>query len=315
MKRIDRISIITLATFMLLTTSLTVYSQRQSGQATKAGGKPRIVVFGTGSNDTVWTSNTTTATLEDALTQGGRYELITASQRDTLLKEQGFNNSDLVDPKQATKVGKLLSARFIIIGNALDVTTSKTKVPGKIGGVLGGIGNRVDPGEVSSDVKAKVQLQMIDAETGVIKLSKSYEEKISKGLITKSRNDSDVLKEGYRKAMEAIAAKFSQEMGLSVSTEGLVVAIRGGRVALDLGSDQVQVGQEFEVYTQDDPIKNAAGEVLSYVTIKHARIRIDSVEAKLSWATLIATYDDSEKPDPTPNIARIKVNYSAKQVK
>src|SRR4051812_35181427 len=108
MKIICRTSIITLATLLLLVTSLTVYPQRQSGQTPKTGGKPRIVVFGTGSNDTVWTSNTTTATLEDSLTQGGRYELITASQRDTLLKEQGFNNSDLVDPKQATKVGKLL---------------------------------------------------------------------------------------------------------------------------------------------------------------------------------------------------------------
>jgi hypothetical protein len=93
------------------------------------------------------------------------------------------------------------------------------------------------------------------------------------------------------------------------------VAIRGGRIALDLGGDQVQVGQEFEVYTQDDPIKNAAGEILSYVTVKHARIRIDSVEAKLSWATLIATYDDNERQDPTPNISRVKVNYSAKQVR
>jgi hypothetical protein len=317
MKNIQKISLITLAAIFLFALTATVYPQRQSGQTAKTGGKPRLVVLGTGSSDTEWTANTTTALLEDALTQGGRYELITAAQRDTLLKEQGFNNSDLVDPKQATKVGKLLSAKFIIIGNALDVTASKSKMPSKIGGALGGLTrNTVNPGgEFSSDVKAKVQIQMIDAETGVIKLSKSYEEKVSKDLITKSRSDSDVLKAGYRKAMETIAAKFSSEMGLSVTTEGLVVAIRGGRVALDLGSEQVQVGQEFEVYTQDDPIKNAAGEVLSYVTIKHARLRIEAVEAKLSWASVIATYDENEKQDPTPNISRIKVNYAAKQVK
>src|ERR1051325_4819830 len=121
MKGIVRHSLILLATLILLYASVSAYSQRQSGQVAKSGGKPRIVVLGTGSNATIWTTNTTTAALEDALTQGGRYELITAAQRDTLLKEQGFNNSDLVDPKQATKVGKLLSAKFIIIGNALDV--------------------------------------------------------------------------------------------------------------------------------------------------------------------------------------------------
>ncbi|MBI3654680.1 MAG: hypothetical protein HY231_26915 [Acidobacteria bacterium] len=316
MKPILRKTLISCATLVVLGSALAIYAQRQSGQTPKTGGKPRIVVFGTGSNDTVWTSNTTTATLEDALTQGGRYELITASQRDTLLQEQGFNNSDLVDPKQATKVGKLLSARYIIIGNALDVTASKTKVPSRVGGLLGGISRgSVNPGDISSDVKTKVQIQMIDAETGVIKLSKSYEEKISKDLMTKSRNDSDVLKEGYRKAMEAIAVKFASEMGLSATTEGLIVAVRGNRVALDLGSDQVQIGQEFEVYTQDDPIKNAAGEVLSYVTIKHARIRIEAVEPKLSWASVIATFDENERQDPTPNLSRIKVNYAAKQVK
>lgn len=297
--------------------SLNTSAQRQSGQAAKAGGKPRIVVLATGSSDTMWTTNATSASLEDALTQGGRFELITAAQRDTLLKEQGFNNSDLVDPKQATKVGKLLSARYIIIGNAIDVSASKTKVPGKVSSVLGGLTRRnVDPGEVSSDVKSKVQIQMIDAETGVIKLSKSYEEKVSKDLMGKTRNDSDLLQEGYRKAMEVIAARFSQEMNISAPTEGLVVLVRGGRVAIDLGSEQsVQVGQEFEIYSQDDPIKNAAGEVLSYVTVKHARIRIAQVEPKLSWATVIATYDENESQDSQPNLSRIKVNFAVKQVK
>jgi hypothetical protein len=318
MKKTHKILLLSIVSIFMLSMGVYATSQRQSGQAPKAaGGKPRLVVFGTGSRDTDWTTNTTTATLEDALTQGGKYELITAAQRDTLLKEQGFNNSDLVDPKQAVKVGKLLSARFIIIGNALDVTASKLKVPGGISSTLGGLTrNKVNTGgEVSSDVKAKVQVQMIDAETGVIKVSKSYEEKISKDMMMKSRNEGDVLKEGYRKAMEVIAVKFSQELGMSVATEGLIVAVRGGRVAIDLGSDQVQVGQEFEVYTQDDPIKNAAGEVLSYVTVKHARIRIETTEAKLSWASVITTFDENERQDSQPNPSRIKVNYSVKQVR
>jgi hypothetical protein len=317
MKTTHKILVLSIASIFVLSITIAAASQRQSGQAPKTGGKPRLVVFGTGSRDTDWTTNTTTATLEDALTQGGKYELITAAQRDTLLKEQGFNNSDLVDPKQAVKVGKLLSAKFIIIGNALDVTAAKSKMPGGIGGALGGLTrNKVNTsGEFSSDVKAKVQIQMIDAESGVIKISKSYEEKVSKDTMMKQRSDGDVLKEGYRKAMESIAVKFSQEMGMSVATEGLVVAVRGNRVAIDLGSDQVQPGQEFEVYTQDDPIKNAAGEVLSYVTIKHARIRIETTEAKLSWASIITTFDESEKPDSSPNPGRIKVNYSVKQVR
>jgi len=302
-----------IAIAMILLSVMTGSAQRRSGAAPKQSGKPRVVVIGTGSGDTSWTSNITTATLEDALSQGGRFELITASQRDKILSEQGFNNSDLVDPKQATRVGKLLSAKFIIVGNALDVSLSKGKVSSSLGGL---IGRSVPSGEFSADVKSKVQIQMIDAETGVLKLSKSYEEKTSKGTLTKSRSETDIRQEGYRKAMEKIATQFSQEIGTSLPVGGLVVFVRGGRVAIDLGSEQsIQVGQEFEVYTEEEPIKNAAGEVLSYVTTKHARLRIASVEPKLAWATVVETYNEDGSPDAQPRLDRIKVNYSVKQIR
>jgi len=161
-----------------------------------------VVVLGAASPNASWTVNVTTASLEDALSQSGRYEVITSAQRDKLLSEQGFNNSDLVDPKQATRVGKLLSARIIIIGNALDVTAEKSTVPrsSAISRGLGKIG--VSGGEeLASDVKAKVQIQMLDAETGVVKLSRSYEEKVSKNSVGKQRSDDDTLREGYRIAM------------------------------------------------------------------------------------------------------------------
>ena len=302
----------------LLVGGLTGNAQRRSGQdtsTTEKGGKARIVVLGSSSPDIAWTQNVTTASLEDALQQSGRFELITSTQRDKLLSEQGFNNSDLVDPKQATQVGRLLSARYIIIGNALEVSASKKRVPhsplgGRIPGLGGGGGE-----EISSDVRTKVQIQMIDAQTGVVKLSHSYDEKVSKDSMTHSSSDYDTLRAGYRKAMEKVANEFVHEFGLSVTTEATVVFIRGDRIALDVGSDQsARVGQEFEVVSQDEPIKNAAGEVLSYVTTKYARLRIVSVEPKISWTTVVQTYDQDGNPDPQPRIDRVKLNYTARQV-
>jgi hypothetical protein len=271
-----------------------------------------VVVIGTGSGDIQWTTNVTTASLEDAIQQSGRFELITGAQRDKLLSEQGFNNSDLVDPKHATQVGKLLSARYIIIGNALDVSASTRKVPHS--GLLNRVG--VSGGEeVSSDVKAKVQIQMIDAQTGVVKLSHSYEEKVSKDTMTRSQGDSEKLREGYRKAMEKISVQFAREFGLSIPVEGLIVFAKGDRVAIDIGSEKAaQVGQDFEIYTEDEPIKNAAGEVLSYAVTKYARIRVTKVEPKLSWVSVVETFDESGNRDPQPRLDRIKVNYSVKQV-
>jgi hypothetical protein len=289
-------------------------AQRREGQQTpeNKSGKPRVVVIGTGSSDIQWTTNVTTATLEDAIQQSGRFELITGAQRDKLLAEQGFNNSDLVDPKHATQVGKLLSARYIIIGNALDVTASTRKVP------RSGLLNRVGVGggeEVSSDVKAKVQIQMIDAQTGVVKLSHSYEEKVSKDSVTRSQGDSEKLREGYRTAMQRISTQFAREFGLSVPVEGLVVFAKGDRVAIDIGSEKAaQVGQDFEIYAEDEPIKNAAGEVLSYAVTRYARIRVNKVEPKLSWVSVVETYDENGNRDPQPRMDRIKVNYSVRQV-
>jgi hypothetical protein len=301
-----------IAAICLLSLAGGAAQRREGQQAPDKAGKTRVVIIGTGSSDLRWTTNVTTATLEDAIQQSGRFELITGAQRDKLLTEQGFNNSDVVDPKQATQVGKLLSARYIIIGNALDVTASTRKVPHS--GLLNRVG--VSGGEeVSSDVRAKVQIQLIDSQTGVVKLSRSYEEKVSKDNMTRSQGDSEKLREGYRKAMEKISAQFAREFGLSVPIDGLVVFVKGERIAIDIGGDKAaQVGQDFEIYTEDEPIKNAAGEVLSYNVTKYARIRVEKVEPKLSWVTVLETYDENGKRDSQPRLDRIKLNYSVKQV-
>lgn len=302
MKTGNRIFTLTLSLVVFVLTAFTsISAQRLSGDSTAPkGGKPRIVVLATASNTTSWTTNVTTASLEDALTQSGRFEVIAGAQRDRLLKEQGFNNSDLVDPQQATKVGKLLSARYIIVGNAVDVTVKK-----KAGGFI----------DIGSEIKTRVQLQMIDAETGIVKTSKSFEEKANKPPASAQQTDNDSIREAYRKAMESIASKFVTEMGETVPTETVVLLVRAGRVALDIGGEQVKVGQEFEIYTQDEPILGPDGKPRGYITTKYGRLRIAEIEPGLSWATVISTYDENGTPDPAIKIERIKKNMSAKRVK
>lgn len=286
----------------VLTITPSISAQRLSGESSPKGGKPRIVVLATASSTTTWTTNVTTATLEDALTQSGRFEVIAGAQRDRLLKEQGFNNSDLVDPQQATKVGKLLSARYIIVGNALDVTVKKK-------------GGGFSPIDLGSEIKTRIQVQMIDAETGIVKTSKSFEEKANKPTATGVQTDNDAIRDAYRKAMETIASKFVAEMGETVPTETVVLLVRGGRVALDIGGEQVKVGQEFEIYTQDEPILGPDGKPRGYITTKYARLRVAEIEPGLSWATVIATYDENGAPDAAMKLERIKKNMAAKRVK
>lgn len=302
-RRNRNFALITFTATVMLALATNGESQRRSGEsASIKGGKPRIVVLATGSSNTLWTTNVTTATLEDAITQSGRYEVIAGAQRDKLLKEQGFNNSDLVDPQHVTKVGKLLSARFIILGNALDVTVKEK-------------GGGFSPIKFGTEVKSRVQIQMIDAETGIVKISKSFEQKSNKGPVTGTQTDNDAIRDAYRKSMETIATQFVGELGEAVPTETLVLLVRGARVALDLGSEQAKVGQEFEVYSEDEPIRGADGKVRGYITTKYARLRIAEVEPMLCWATVVVTYDESGAPDAQIKLDRIKVKQQAKRVK
>lgn len=289
-------------TFFIICSAFNVAAQRLTGASTEAKKKPRIVVLATSSNSTSWTTNVTTATLEDALTQSGRFEVIAGAQRDRLLKEQGFNNSDLVDPQHATKVGKLLSARYIIVGNALDVTVRKK-------------GGGFSPIDFGSEIKTRIQLQMIDAETGIVKTSKSFEEKANKAPAAGPQTDDDAIRDAYRKAMEAISSKFIVELGETVPTETLVLLVRGNRIALDIGGEQVKVGQEFEVFTQGEAILGPDGKPRGFLTTKHARLRVAEIEPGLSWATIVTTFDENGVADAVAKVERVQRNMSARRVK
>ena len=71
----------------------------------KAGGKPRIFVATSANGNESWTNDITRQSLEEALVNSGRFEVIAGTQRENLLREQGFANSDVVAPTDSVKVG------------------------------------------------------------------------------------------------------------------------------------------------------------------------------------------------------------------
>lgn len=263
--------------------------------------KPRVLVLATASSSTTWTTNFTAATLEDALSQSGRFEVISGTKRDRLLREQGFNYSHFMNPEQAAKAGRLLSARYIIVGNTLDVTIRKK-------------GGGFSPIDFDSQIKTRIQIQIIDADTGIIKASKSFEERANKSPAIGAQTDDDSLHAAYRKTIESISSKFLIELGETIPTETIVLLVRGNRVALDVGGKRIKVGQEFEVYSRDEAILGPDGKPRGYIKKKHARLQIVQVEADLSWAKLIETYDEKDAPDPAVKIERIKRNMLARKI-
>lgn len=213
----------------------------------------------------------------DALVQGGKYNVVARAQLDKVLAEQSINNSDLVDPKSAQRVGKLLGAKYVVVGSLISVS--------------------FQPGMFSKDkYETKVQIQLIDTESGSIKVSDTFTGTESRFGMPRDLGTNNITAAAAAKCFEAnlqsIAQQFVDRVNLLSPLEGYIVSIQGDRVAINLGeASGVKIGQEFMVYSEGNAIKDpVTGEVLSVETKQLARLLVTSVEAKLSWTTIVATY-------------------------
>ncbi len=290
MKRVNAtLSVLVISAVVVLLPSMSrAYPLHQKNPPHKKE-RLRLVVIPTASTETDWTKSMMAAALEDALSQNSWFDLITATQREKILREQGFNSSDLVEPKQATEVGRLLSARYIIIGNVLDVSVSRV---------------------FADTINVKVQIQLVEVESGLVKLSKSFDETVTKF----GKSEKIHQREAFQSAMKKIAPVFVREIERSIPIDGLIVKIFKTRLYLDVGSDHgVQAGQLFDIYTQGEPIKNVAGEVLSYVKVIYGRLRVADVEPNVSWGTIVETFNEDGIRDRKPDMNRIKVGYAIKK--
>ena len=281
----------------------------------KKGEKPRVFVAAAAGTNESWTNDITRQTLEEALVNSGRFEVIAGTQRDNLLSEQGFANSDVVDPNNSVKVGRMLAAKYVVSGTCQSVTTERTGT----GGLGGGIGGRLGLGggdkELSSKVTAKVQIQLTDLETGTIVLARTYDEKGGESSFGTKTSDNKQ-ESAYRDIIARVSQRFVAELGASVPIAALVAGIDGGQVILTAGSGAgVKEGMRFEVYAEGDPIKNpATGEIISIKKTKYAILRVVRVEDKASWAEIVRTFADNGAEDPAPNPSRVEPEMSAQSM-
>jgi curli biogenesis system outer membrane secretion channel CsgG len=215
--------------------------------------------------------------ITDALVNGGQYDVVARAQLDKVLAEQSFNNSQLVDPKAAQKVGRLLGAKFIVVGSLLSVG--------------------FQPGFFAKDkFETKAQIQLIDTETGSIKMSDTFVGTESRLGMTRDPGTNNIALAAATKCFEnnvkSIAQQFVDRINLLNPLGGYIVAIDGERVAINLGeASGVKVGQEFMVYSEGSSIKDpVTGEALSIQKKNLARLLVTSVEPKLSWTTVVATH-------------------------
>lgn len=224
-----------------------------------------------------YTGPAMTSAVTDALVRAGKYNVVARANLDKVLAEQRLNNSDLVDPKAAQNVGRLLGAKYVVAGSLISV--------------------RWAPGFFTKDVyETKVQIQLVETETGSIKISETFIGTESRlGMAREFGTTNITVAEGvkcFEKNLAVISQQFVDRVNQLSPLEGFVASIDGSRVAINVGEAAgAKIGQEYMVLMEGSAIKDpVSGETISVQKTNVARLLVTSVEPKLSWTTIVATY-------------------------
>jgi curli biogenesis system outer membrane secretion channel CsgG len=182
-----------------------------------------------------------------------RFSVIERDKLDLVLKEQNLAGSGAVDPSTAAKVGKLLGAKYIVLGGVDKFTINNTK------GNLGAFG----VGGSLVQANATINLRFIDTTTAerVVSLSADGEVKKGGGMLkgtSLSRNDEwGIASDAIQKASKSVVAKLmGGDYMTRISTaatptgglEGKIIKVEGDRAFINLGATSgIKVGDAFNV--------------------------------------------------------------------
>ncbi len=254
--------------------------------------RPRIAVAPLGLGDRVLETS-----LTDTLVNYSRFQVVVArNQLNKILGEQKLNNTDLVNPATAQKVGKLVGANYIVVGRFM--------------------GTDVKSGFFTADkLEIKAQLQLIEVETGAIKIADNFST-VVKGQVTASDGRGNmVLREdlalrAYRLYAPEIARKFIDRINILTPLKGYVVEVAGAYAYISIGEKGgARVGQEFLIFADGNVIRDpVTGEVLSSEKKPIARLVVASVDDKVAFGLIYATNS------PQAGVPVEGVNYDLRPV-
>src|SRR3989475_4688341 len=237
------------------------------------------------------------------LVKDGSYSVIERKAMDKILAEQNFSNSDRANPNSAAKIGKLLGVDAIIVGSITQFGND-TKNTG-VGGGGGGFGGFGLGGFKHSKSKAIVALdaRIVDIDTGEILA-------VAEGKGESSRESTSLTGGGgnwhgfgaggvdfgssdFQKTISGEAVKAAVEtmstgviagkdklVARTIVVEGLVAAVDGGQVILNVGAKAgVKVGDQLSVERVSKEIKDpATGKVLRRMSTSIGMVKVTDVD-------------------------------------
>jgi curli biogenesis system outer membrane secretion channel CsgG len=237
------------------------------------------------------------------LVQDGTYSVIERKAMDKILAEQNFSNSDRANPNSAAKLGKLLGVDAIIVGSITQFgnDTKNTNIGGG-GGNWGGFGVG-GIGRKKSKAIVAVDARLVDIDTAEIlgvASGKGESERDSTSLLGGGGNwhgfgggnvdfgSSDfqqtIIGEAVNKAVQQMSGEVIADNAKlqtrTVSVSGLVAAVDGGQIVLNVGAKAgLKVGDQLNVERVTREIKDpATGQVIRRMASPIGVIRLTDVD-------------------------------------
>jgi len=237
------------------------------------------------------------------LVQDGTYSVIERKAMDKILGEQNFSNSDRADANSAAKIGRILGVDAIIVGSITQFggDTKNTNVGGFGGGWVGhGIGG-FSHKKSKAIVQVDARLVNIDtAEIMGVASGKGESSRESTSLLgggggwhgwgggNVDFGSSDFQETILGEAVNAAVTQMSTELvadapklvARTISVEGVVAAVDGGQIVLNIGSKAgLKVGDQLTVKRITREIKDpSTGKVIRKLTFDVGVIRLTDVD-------------------------------------
>lgn len=254
--------------------------------------------------------------LVNYLVKDGNYSVIERKQLDTILAEQNFSNSDRADASTAARIGKVLGVDAIIAGSITQFgNDTKSTGVGAIGGLGGrfGLGN-VKQKESKAIVGLTARIVSIDtAEILAVADGKGESKRTSTSLagagagwssfgggtidFGSSNFQSTIIGEAVKEAVEAMSTSViagrSRVATRSVQVQGLVAAVLGKQLVLNVGGKAgVRMGDTLTVQRVSQEIKDpASGKVIRRMTSDVGTVRVVEFDDDSSVVEIVSGSD------------------------
>lgn len=237
------------------------------------------------------------------LVKDGTYSVIERKAMDKILAEQNFSNSDRANATSAAQIGKLLGVDAIIVGSITQFgnETKNTNIGGAGGGFggfgIGGFGHKKSKAIVGIDARI---VNIDTAEILGVAEGKGESSRESTSLLGGGSNwhgfgagnvdfgssdfQNTIIGEAVKLAVEKASTEIIADAGKfqvrTISVSGLVAAVDGGQVVLNVGTKAgLKVGDQLNVERVSKEIKDpATGKVIRRLSSPIGVVRVTDVD-------------------------------------